>query len=250
MPNKVGLHTMLCSLRNFLCQINKMKTAIVTGAAGNLGEAVVNKFLADGYKVMGTVNRARVKERNNDLFEEMTVDLINESAAAGFVESVISKHQKIDVAVLTVGGFAMGKIADTKTSDIMAQYKLNFETAYNIARPVFLQMMKQNSGRIFLVGSRPALDGKSSKGMVAYGLAKSLIFRLAEMMNEEAKGHDVVTAVVVPSTIDTPQNRKSMPDADYSKWVKTEAIADVIALYAGDSTAIVRETVIKVYGNG
>ena len=66
-------------------------------------------------------------------------------------------------------------------------------------------MLKQNSGRIFMVGSRPGIDMKNSKGMVAYGLAKSLIFRLAELMNDEAKGTDVVTSVIVPSTIDTPQ---------------------------------------------
>ena len=90
---------------------------------------------------------------------------------------------------------------------------------------------------------------KNSKGTLAYGLAKSLIFRLAELMNEEAKGHDVVTSVIVPSTIDTPANRASMPDADFSKWVTPEAIADVIYFYCSDAGAALREPVIKVYGN-
>ena len=85
--------------------------------------------------------------------------------------------------------------------------------------------------------------------MVAYGLAKSLIFRLAELMNAEAKGTNVVTSVIVPSTIDTPQNRKSMPDADPTKWVKPEAIADVIYFYCTDAAAVLREPVIKVYNN-
>jgi len=85
--------------------------------------------------------------------------------------------------------------------------------------------------------------------MVAYSLAKSLIFRLADLMNEEAKGHNVVTSVVVPSTIDTPQNRKSMPDADPSKWVKAEAIANVIHFYCTEEAAVLREPVIKVYNN-
>ncbi len=67
-------------------------------------------------------------------------------------------------------------------------------------------MLKQNSGRVFIIGSKPGLDARNGKGMVAYGLAKSLIFRLAELMNDEAKGKNVVTSVVVPSTIDTPQN--------------------------------------------
>ena len=143
----------------------------------------------------------------------------------------------------------MGNIADTKTSDIAKQYQLNFETAYNIARPVFVQMMKQGSGRIFLIGSRPGLDMKNSKGMVAYGLGKSLIFRLAELMNEEAKGTDVVVSVVVPSTIDTAQNRAAMPKADFSKWVKPEAIADIIYFHCSEQGGVLREPVIKVYGN-
>ncbi|MDP4265319.1 MAG: SDR family NAD(P)-dependent oxidoreductase, partial [Bacteroidota bacterium] len=192
-----------------------MKTAIVTGASGNLGQAVVKKFLAGDYYVVGTVIpndpvAIDIKDKN---FETTVVDLMNEEGSQQFVDTVAGKNGGIGAAILTVGGFAMGKIADTRTVDIVKQYKLNFETAYNVARPVFNQMMKQGSGRIFLIGSRPGSDMHNSKGMVAYGMAKSLIFRLAELMNDEAKGHDVVTTVIVPSTIDTPQNRKSMPDA-------------------------------------
>lgn len=226
-----------------------MKTAIVTGAAGGLGEAVVKKFLDEGYKVIGTINRNKVEVNNSAQFEQVIVDLADENAARKFVESTISKYSTIDVVVLTVGGFAMGKIAETKTSDIMKQYKLNFETAYNVAQPVFTQMMKQGSGRIFLIGSRPGSEARFAKGMVAYGLAKSLLFRLAELMNEEAKGHNVVTTVIAPSTIDTPVNRKAMPEADYRKWVKPEAIADVIVLHSNSVADIIRDPVIKVYGD-
>lgn len=229
-----------------------MKTAIVTGASGNLGQAVANKFLAEGYRVVGTVTQketlpANSKEGN---YEQTAIDLTEEDSALQLIDSVSSTYGNIDVAVLTVGGFAMGNIADTTASDILKQYKLNFETAYNVARPVFIQMMKQNSGRIFLVGSRPGLDARNSKGMVAYGLAKSLLFRLAELMNDEAKGHNIVTSVVVPGTIDTPQNREAMPDAHFDNWVKPEAIADAIHFYCTESAALIRDPVIKVYGNG
>src|SRR5204863_9687849 len=164
----------------------------------------------------------------DDSFEKVVVDLMDEENSAAFTQSVIKKYKSIDVAVLTVGGFAMGKVADTKASDIYKQYKLNFETAYHVARPVFVQMLTQTSGRIFLVGSKPGMESKNGKGMVAYGLAKSLIFRLAELMNDEAKGHNLVTSVIVPSTIDTPQNRKSMPDANFNNWVRAEEIAGII----------------------
>ena len=228
-----------------------MKTAIVTGASGNLGQAVVKKFIDEGYKVIGTVipNDPASMDFPAEHFEKSVVDLMSEENSQKFVASVISKYSSVDAAVLTVGGFAMGKIADTTTADIMKQYKLNFETAYNVARPVFVQMMKQNSGRIFIVGSRPGMDAKNGKGMTAYGMAKSLIFRLAELMNEEAKGYNVVTSVIVPSTIDTPQNRKGMPDADFSKWVKAEEIADAIYYCCSNNAKSLREPVIKVYGN-
>lgn len=224
-------------------------TILVTGAAGNLGKAVTEKFIKENYTVTGTVVEKDEFVSDNKNFESVLVDLTDEKASADLVESIIKKYTSIDVAVLTVGGFAMGKIADTKTSDIYKQYKLNFETAYNIAQPVFMQMMKQNSGRIFLIGSKPGLDAKNSKGMVAYGLSKTLIFKLAELMNDEAKGKNIVVNVIVPGTIDTPQNRKAMPDADFSKWTKAEAIADIIFWYCSNEASVLREPVIKVYNN-
>ena len=228
-----------------------MKTAIITGASGNMGQAVVKKFLAEGYNVVGTIvpNDPVPFDINDAKLEKVLVDLMNEEDAQKFTENVVAKYGSVDAVVLTVGGFAMGKIADTKTSDIARQYKLNFETAYNVARPAFIQMMKQNSGRIFLIGSRPGIDAKNGKGMVAYSLGKSLIFRLAALMNEEAHGKNVVANVVVPSTIDTPQNRKAMPAADFSSWIKPEDIAAAIFYHCTEAATMLRETVIKVYGN-
>jgi NAD(P)-dependent dehydrogenase (short-subunit alcohol dehydrogenase family) len=227
------------------------KTAIVTGASGNLGQAVVKKFIAEGYFVVGTIipNDPVSIDFPADKFEKVLVDLMNEDDSQKFIESVVTKHGSIDAAILTVGGFAMGKIADTKTADILKQYKLNFETTYNVARPAFIQMSKQNCGRIFIIGSRPGLDTRNGKGMVAYSLAKSLIFRLAELMNDEAKAKNVITSVIVPSTIDTPQNRRAMPDGNFDNWVKPESIADVIYWHCTDEALVVREPVIKVYNH-
>ncbi|MGG9961365.1 SDR family NAD(P)-dependent oxidoreductase [Ferruginibacter sp. SUN106] len=228
------------------------KTAIVTGASGNMGQAVVKKFLAEGYNVVGTIvpNDPAPFDIADDKLEKVVVDLMSEDDAEKFVHNVVTKYGTVDAVVATVGGFAMGTVANTKTSDIYKQYKLNFETAYNVARPAFVQMLEQKSGRIFLIGSKPGLSAVNGKGMIAYGLGKSLIFRLAELMNAEAKGTGVVTSVVVPSTIDTPQNRKAMPDADVSAWVKPEAIAAAIYFYCTPDAAVLREPVIKVYNNG
>lgn len=228
-----------------------MKTAIITGASGNLGQAVVKKFVKEGYKAIGTVTSTDTTppEIPAAQFEKIVVDLLNEEDSQKTIDAVVSKNERIDVAVLTVGGFAMGHIAETTTNDLMQQYRLNFETAYNIARPIFLQMLKQNGGHLFLVGSRPGLDARNSKGMVAYGLAKSLVFRLAELMNEEGKASNVITSVIVPGTIDTPQNRKAMPGADFNQWVKAETIANTIYYYCSDDARSIREPVIKLYAN-
>ena len=110
-----------------------MKIAVVTGAAGNLGQAIVKKFLEKDHFVIGTITPDDPSTFTNpDLrFEKSKVNLLNEVDASAFIKSVIEKYGKIDVAVLTVGGFAMGNVAETSTSDINRQIRLNFETSYN-----------------------------------------------------------------------------------------------------------------------
>ena len=202
-------------------------TAIITGAAGNLGQAMVRTFLEEGYQVVGIVapgDRTNHLPNDDRLFIQVA-DLMHEINTKEVIDSLILKFGNIDVAVLTVGGFTTGTISETDLSAIWHQIKLNFDTAYTVARPVFNQMKLKGIGRIFLVGSGPGRNMKHSRGMTAYGLSKSLLFRLAELLNEESAGTNIITQVIVPSTIDTPLNRKSMPDADFSKWVKAETIA-------------------------
>ena len=107
-----------------------MKTAIVTGASGNLGQAVTKKLMDAGYRIIGTVipNDPVVMDFPAEQFEKIVVDLTSEEDAQKFVDSVAEKYKSIDVAVLTVGGFAMGKMADTKTGDVQKLW-LNFNTA-------------------------------------------------------------------------------------------------------------------------
>lgn len=224
------------------------KTAIITGSAGNLGKAVVTKFLDEDYAVIGTVHKkSAANDPANQPFEEVAIDLLDEASCQKFVQDVVEKEGKIDVAVLTAGGFTMGNIESATREDIYKQYQLNFETTYNVARFIFIQMMQQNSGRIFLIGSRQGLEASKGKGAIAYTLSKSLIFRLSEVLNAGAKGKDVVTTVIVPSTIDTPENRRSMPEADFSSWVKPSEIADTIFFYSEEQANAIREPVIKIY---
>jgi len=197
-----------------------MKRAIVTGASGNLGKAVVEQLLGSGYQVSGT----GLLPGAGESYMGAKIDLADEAATYEWVSSVIQQGA-VDTAVLTVGGFAMGDIASTRSGNVQEQINLNFLTAYHVARPVFLHMKERGSGTIFLLGSQAGMAAEKNKGVTAYGLSKSLLFRLADLMNLEAAGTDVKVFVVVPSIIDTPQNRVAMPDADFSKWVTPAEIA-------------------------
>jgi NAD(P)-dependent dehydrogenase (short-subunit alcohol dehydrogenase family) len=110
-------------------------------------------------------------------------------------------------------------------------------------------MLQNNNGRIIFIGARPALNATQGKGLIAYGLSKSLLFKLAEFLNEDAKGKNVTATVVAPSTLDTPLNRKSMPDVNPDIWVKPSALAEILEFIVSDKSAPLRETVLKVYNN-
>lgn len=227
-----------------------MKVVVVTGASGNLGQAVVQYFLETSYQVIGLV-RNKSKEKLQENYEELEVDLLNEKATQDCVNTILRKFNKIDVAVLTAGGFKSGTIDKTFREDLEHQYRLNFLTAFHFARPTLLQMKRQQNGRIFFIGSQPGMNTSKGTNNVAYSLSKSQLFQLANIFNSETKDVDIKTLVIVPSTIDTPENRKAMPNADYSKWEKPEAIAEIIGRYTEmplektDKTSIVIQKELK-----
>jgi NAD(P)-dependent dehydrogenase (short-subunit alcohol dehydrogenase family) len=228
-----------------------MKNILITGANGSLGTATVKKFLDEGYKVIAADNEHNrlAFAKNNSNFEVHTVNLSDEKAATAFVEDTIRKHGTIHGGLLLVGGFAMTGLDKTTGKDLKEMFSLNFETAYYIARPLFNHMMEKNYGRLVFMGARPALLASAGKDMVAYALSKSLLFKLAEFVNAEAKGHDVTASVIVPSTIDTKLNRESMPKADPSKWVKAEQLADIMEFICSEKGQPIRESIYKVYNN-
>ena len=228
-----------------------MKTVIITGANGNLGTATVKKFLDEGYSVIAVDAKDEHLEfaKGNKNFERHAVDLTNESETENFVKSVIANRCKIDAALMIVGGFAMGNVSATAGSDIQKQFSLNFETAYFLARPLLKHMQQNEYGRLVFIGARPAINPAQGKDMIAYALSKSLLFKLADFINEENKGKNIVASVVVPSTIDTAINRKSMPDADPENWVKPEQLAEVLEFICSEKGIPLRESLYKVYNN-
>ena len=226
-----------------------MKTVIITGAAGNLGKASVEKFIAEGYKVIATVTPGKTLGFEvNGPVETYDADLSDEKSVDAVVSQIIAKHKTIDAALLLVGGYTSGGIAEADGAVLKKMITLNFDTAYFVARPLFQQMMKQpGGGRIVFVGARAALRPKDANRSLGYALSKSLIFKLAEALNEAGSANNVSASVVVPSTIDTSVNRQAMPNADFSTWVQPEEVANAMAQICSGQNSAWRETVLKIY---
>lgn len=228
------------------------KTALVTGASGNLGKALTDKLISDGFSVLGTVLSKEDYNRNpqNEALEYYEADVTNEGEVERLVGYLSDKYGQINFAALTVGGFAMGELKDTSLEDVQKMLKLNFETAYLCSQHLYKQMAKQDSGgHIVLVGARPALDSSAAASMVSYSLSKSLLFQLSDIINAKTSETGVRSSIIVPSVIDTPPNRESMPDANFDDWVTPEQIAETVSFLASPSSRPLRQTVFKLYGN-
>ena len=227
------------------------QTILVTGAAGNLGTTVVRKLDEAGYHLLATLGPSGGAEALAGLdIETEVLDLTDEAAVLAYVEKITAGGRRDLVgAVLLVGGFAMGELGQTSVADVRKMCALNFETAYNVVKPLFEFFKARGGGQFVLIGARPALQPSAGQHMVAYALSKSLVFELAELVNAAGKNANVTATVLVPSTIDTPANRQAMPGADVSKWVSPEAIADSIIYLFSPAGKQLREGVLKLYNN-
>ncbi len=227
------------------------KTVIITGAAGNLGRAITEEFLKHGFKVSAVVApQDNIYFKKDDKLRTYAIDLLNESEAELSLHKVIAENGPISLAVLTVGGFSMGDFPASRLQEIRNMFKLNFETTYTTSRILFEHFRNEKiKGRMVFIGARPALQLNQSKEMVGYGLSKSLVFGLADIINASGNTMGIDAAVIVPSIIDTPANRKAMPDANFDSWVKPELIARNIHYLASESGVILRNPILKVYGD-
>ncbi len=207
-----------------------IRNVLITGASGNLGSELIKYFIEKGSRVIGVMrhNDPFGEAYDHFLFEKKYVDLTNEMETTIMMHEVIKKYSQIDVALLTAGGYAGGGFLQTTNEDIQKQLNLNFFTTYSIARMLLLQMMQQQEGKIILVGSKPGMNPGEAKDSIGYALSKSLLFHLAEMMNKESAKNNVITKVLVPTVIDTPQNRLAMPKANFATWTKPETIAEIV----------------------
>lgn len=219
------------------------KTILITGVNGNLGYAVAKKFQDEGYKIYGTARQ------NIDLEGVITtnVDLTDELAVQAFVDQLLVQSPGLNAAVLTVGAYEEGGIHATNQASLRKMYTLNFETAYFVVRALLTHFEKIGGGHFVLIGSRAAFEATAAIYNIAYGLSKTALMALADIINAYGKDKNIQCSVVVPSIIDTPQNRSAMPEADFKKWTTPEAIADAIYFLFTESGKHLRETVLKMY---
>ena len=223
---------------------------LITGASGNLGKVVVNKFLEVGHHVIAIVSTEKTATQLPGKVKSYIADLRNETSVRPAFEKIIAENDRIDVAILLAGGFAMGNLTNTTLTSINEMIGINFNTAYSVAQPVFNKMVEQKYGRIILISARPAIEQRGGREMIGYALSKSLILKLAELLNAEGKDKGVITSVLIPGTIDTHANRETMPLADRTHWVTPEELTDSMLYLVSDAANSLREAVLKFYGNG
>jgi len=218
-------------------------SVLITGASGNLGSAVVEKFLQNNYRVYATARDINSVKGA----ETAAVDLTKEVETGEYIESIAAQDSHLKTAVLLVGGYATGDIAATNSAALQKMYQLNFETTYFVVRALLPYFEANGGGHFVFVSSRSALHLEQAKNTVAYSLSKSLVNHLATIINASEKDKGIRASVIVPSIIDTPQNRQAMPNADTTKWTTPEALAESIFFLQTNSGKHLRETVLKLY---
>ena len=224
------------------------RTILITGSNGNLGQDVVSMLADEGHSLIAVTGSGKIQEELKDkVVLARQANLMKESEANVLVQDFIKEYPGIDAAVLLVGGFGPGDLASTDEQSIDKFFSLNFKSALFVAKPLMAHFKSQGMGQFILMGARPALQPEDGKKMVAYALSKSLLFSLAEILNAEGKKEGITASVVVPSTIDTPQNREGMPNADFNLWVKPGDIAKTISFILSVPGSQLRQPVFKMY---
>src|SRR5262249_54459214 len=173
------------------------------------------------------------------------IELTEEAAVARLYGGVPQLWASIHLA----GGFAMSPLAETAKSALMQQVDMNFVTAFLCCRAAVNAMMRTGAGgRIVNVATRPALEWRAGAGMVAYTASKAAVAALTAALAEEVVKAGILVNAVAPSTMDTPANRRAMPEADHAAWPKVEEVAAAILFLASPENRVARGGVIPVYG--
>jgi NAD(P)-dependent dehydrogenase (short-subunit alcohol dehydrogenase family) len=221
------------------------KVIIVTGASGVLGKVVAATASARGARVAAVDHAPSQVPATATWIELGGVDLTDAAQAKTAVDTVASHFGKIDVLINIAGAFTFEAVAEGDSKTWQRMFALNVLTALNTSRSAIPYLAVAGSARIVNIGAMGALQ--AGAGMGAYAASKAGVHRLTEALAAEWKGKITVNAVL-PSTIDTPANRASMPKADFAKWVTAEELADVILFLASDAASAITGALLPVPG--
>jgi NAD(P)-dependent dehydrogenase (short-subunit alcohol dehydrogenase family) len=227
------------------------RTAVVTGAGGNLGQAVVRAFLSGDANVV-LLDRelpapSALAGLDPDRILAIAVDLLNASQVAGGVAAAISRFGRLDVLCNLAGDFRAGeRVHESSDASMELLFDRNVRTILRMSHAVVPHMLAQGSGTIVNVAAAAAAKGVAGMGL--YCAAKSSVIRLTESMSAELRESGINVNCVLPSILDTPQNRQAMPTADFAKWVSLDSMARVIAFLASADAEAIHGAALPVTG--
>ncbi len=221
-----------------------MRTVMLTGAAGNLGRAVAAAF-SDANLVLLDLKRGSLQDSDRQMF--IAADLLDPKSVQAAVDQALGRFNSIDVLCNIAGGFRMGSpVHETTDKDWDFMFNVNARTMLNMSRAVVPVMLKSGGGKIVNIGAFAAQKGAAQMG--AYVASKSAVIRLTETMAAELREKNINVNCVLPTIIDTPENRKAMPDADPKRWVAPEDLAQVIVFLASDAARAIHGAALPVTG--
>ena len=225
----------------------KGKVVLVTGANGGLGTSVTQEFLDAGATVVGTSRKIQQSEFDSSNFTAIPGEISNGEGARALIDKVVARFGRIDVLAHTVGGFAGGKsLAETDDATFQRMMDLNLNATFYLLRAALPVLRKAGKGRIIAIGSKAAVDAGANVG--AYSASKAAMVSLIRTIALENADAGVTANVILPGTMDTPTNRKDMPNSDFSKWVQPASVASLMVWLAGEAGKDVNGAVIPVHG--
>lgn len=224
------------------------RSVIVTGGFGVLGQSVAKAFADQGDRVARVDFAASAPTGLDGALDIGGIDLTDQAATQAALAKVIEAHEGIDILVNIAGGFTWETLEEGSLESWARMQSMNLITAATITKLTLPELRKSDNGRIVNIGAGAAI--KAAMGMGAYAASKSGVHRLTEALAEELAGSSITVNAILPSIIDTPTNRKDMPDADVSQWVQPAAIADVILFLASPAARAVTGALIPLTRGG
>lgn len=225
----------------------KDKVVFITGANGGLGTSVTNAFLRRGAHVIGASLRIKAADFPQPNFGAMTLDFSKLEEIKRGVAEIVRRYGRLDVLVHVLGGFAGGPPVAETTDEMWEQMqKINLTAAFQVFRETIPHLRKSSSGRLIAIGSLTAAQAHANLG--AYVTFKAALAMLVQTVALENADAGLTANVILPGTMDTPANRKSMPGADFSKWAKTDDVADLVLSLAEEHARHLTGLAIPIEG--